>query len=493
MVTDQQVRRLRQKLMEGKTQQAAAAAAGMSTRSARSWQRGSMPSEQPEPRRWRTRPDPFIEVWEEEVEPLLRRDLEGALLATTILEWLEERHPGQFSPSHLRTLQRRLRDWRALNGPEREVFFPQDHPPGREAQLDFTHGGELEVTIGSQPFPHLFFEFVLSYSGWRFVDLAFGETFEALRQGVQGALWTLGGAPQVVRSDNLSAATHQLKETRGRTLTQRYGALLEHYGIRSTRTNPRSPHENGVAEQAHYRLKTAINQALILRGDRDFPDVAAYQTLVQEVVAKRNQRSQTKLAEERGYLQPLPPAPVPEYTVYRTKVGRWGTIRATHQTYSVPSRLQGYEVEVRQYADQLEVYYKDQLVARMDRLHGEQKARIDYRHVIWSLVRKPGAFARYRFRDQLFPTQTFKLAYEALVRWRGERADIEYVRILHLAAGTLESRVEQALSQLLAQGDPFDYAGVRDLAAPVMPQVPQLASLGVPDLKVYDALLQGVS
>jgi hypothetical protein len=199
MVTDQQVRRLRQKLMEGKTQEAAAAAAGMSTRSARSWQRGPMPSEQPEPRRWRTRPDPFIEVWEEEVEPLLRRDLEGALLATTILEWLEEHHPGQFSSSHLRTLQRRLRDWRALNGPEREVFFPQDHPPGREAQLDFTHGGELEVTIGKQPFPHLFFEFVLSYSGWRFVDLAFGETFEALRQGVQGALWTLGGAPQVVR------------------------------------------------------------------------------------------------------------------------------------------------------------------------------------------------------------------------------------------------------------------------------------------------------
>jgi hypothetical protein len=150
-------------------------------------------------------------------------------------------------------------------------------------------------------------------------------------------------------------------------------------------------------------------------------------------------------------------------------------------------------VEVRQYADQLEVYYKDQLVAQLERLHGEQKARIDYRHVIWSLMRKPGAFARYRFRDQLFPTQTFKLAYEALVRWRGERADIEYVRILHLAAGTLESRVEQALSQLLAQGDPFDYAGVRDLAAPVMPQVPLLTSLGAPDLKVYDALLQVVS
>jgi len=212
--------------MDGMNQEAAAAASGMSVRTARRWQRGRLPSEQKKLRPWRTRADPFADVWAGEIEPLLGKDTDGALEATTVLEWLEERHPGRFSQAQLRTLQRRLRDWRALHGPEQEVFFPQVHPPGREAQLDFTHCGELEVTICGEAFVHLLFEFVLSYSGWRFADLAFGETFEALVKGLQGALWKLGGVPEVVRSDNLSAATHELRHTRGRTLTERYGAVL---------------------------------------------------------------------------------------------------------------------------------------------------------------------------------------------------------------------------------------------------------------------------
>lgn len=163
-----------------------------------------------------------------------------------------------------------------------------------------------------------------------------------------------------------------------------------------------------------------------------------------------------------------------------------------NRTYSVPSRLCGHKVEVRQYPDYLEVYYKGQMVERLERVRGEQKARIDYRHIIWSLVRKPGAFARYRFREHLFPNQVFRQAYDALSRWYGGRADVEYVRILHLAAGTLEARVERALSQLLLTGRSFDYAAVQELAAPTPPQIPQLPLLSAPDLKVYDALLQGV-
>jgi hypothetical protein len=426
------------------------------------------------------------------VEPLLRRDPEGALQATTVLDWLEESYPGQFSPAQLRTLQRRLRDWRALHGPEQEVFFPQVHPPGREAQLDFTDAGELRVTIAGRPLAHLFFEFILSCSGWRFVDLAFGETYEALQKGLQGALWDLGGVPIVVRSDNLSAATHELRESKGRTLNQRYAALLEHYGLQATRTNPRSSHENGVVEQGHYRLKTALDQALLLRGSRDFPSQETYVAFVQGVVDKANRRVQGKLAEERCHLRPLPPAAVPEYTTWHTKVRKWGTIRVTNKTYSVPSRLCGHQVEVRQYADYLEVYYKGQLVEQLERVRGEGKARIDYRHIIWSLVRKPGAFARYRFREHLFPSQVFRSAYDALGRWHGGRADVEYVRILHLAASTLEARVEGVLSQFLETGRPFDYAAVRESAAPAPSPVPQLSSLSPPDLRVYDALLQGV-
>lgn len=491
MVTDQQIRRLRQKIMEGKRQEAAAAAAGMSVRTARTWQRGALPSEKRRDRHWRTRPDPFAEVWDEEIEPVMRSDPDGVMRATTILEWLEEKYPGRFNRGQVRSLQRRLRDWRAIHGPDGEVFFPQEHPPGREAQLDFTHGEGLRVTIAGEAFPHLFFEFVLSYSGWRFVDLAGGETLEALIKGLQGSLWELGGVPEVVRSDNLSAATHELKHSRGRALNERYGAVLAHYGIRPTTTNTYSPHENGVAEQSHYRLKSAIDQALILRGSRDFPTIEAYLAFIREVGRKRNSRAEPKLSVERQHLRPLPPAPVPEYTTYRPKVSKWSIIRVAQKTYTVPARLKGMEVEVRQYADHLEVYYKGHLVQEMERLHGAGGASIDYRHIVHSLVRKPGAFARYRFREHLFPTQNFRLAYEALGRWRGERADVDYVRILHLAATTMESDVDRALSVLLGSGEVFDYLKVRDLAAPLPPQMPALASLGTPDLKVYDALLVG--
>ena len=280
------------------------------------------------------------------------------------------------------------------------------HPPGREAQFDFTHCGELKVTIAGQSYPHLLFQLILSHSGWRYAEVAAGETFLALQQGLQNALWTLGGVPEVVRSDNTSAATHELRSSRGRALNDNYAALLDHYGLRSTRINPGQSHENGVAEHAHYRLKDAIDQALILRGSRDF--AAALDS---------------------------------------------------------------------------------HLVERMERVRGEGEANVNYRHVIGSLVRKPGAFARYRFREQLFPTMHFRLTYDALREWRGERADVEYVRILHLAATTMEATVDSALSLLLEAGESFDYAEVRDLAEPKVPEAPVLTLSGQPDLKIYDRLL----
>jgi hypothetical protein len=476
--------------MAGKSQEAAAAAAGMSVRTARQWEFSeSLPSASKAARSWRTREDPFDGVWDEEIVPLLARDDERVLQATTLFELLESRHPGRFAPGQLRTLQRRLRDWRAVQGPDREVFFEQVHPPGREAQLDFTHATELGVRIGGEPFEHLLFEFVLSFSGWRYVCLAYGETFEALVDGLQGALWELGGAPEIARSDNLSAATHELRRTGGRALNDRFAAVLAHYGLRSTRIHPGRSHENGVVEQGHYRLKSALAQALVIRGIRDFETVAAYEAFVQEVVQKLNRSSLVRLAEERPHLRALPSTRVPSYTVYRVKVRKWSTIRLSNKTYSVPSRLRGHEVEVRQFADVVEVVYQGTVVERMPRLRGGREHRIDYRHVIWSLVRKPGAFARYRYREELFPTPVFREAYDALSRSRGERADVDYVRTLHLAASTLECTVEQALRELLEQRVPFDYAMIRERAIPTQPEIPKLATPEVPDLRVFDALL----
>jgi hypothetical protein len=489
MVTNEQVRLLRQKRMNGKTQEAAAAAAGMSVRTARKWESGPLPSVEKSERDWRTRHDPFGGVWDEEIVPLLRRDEHRILQATTLLDLLESRHPGRFGVGQLRTLQRRVRDWRALHGPDREVYFEQEHPPGREAQLDFTHCAELGVTIAGRQFDHLLFEFILCFSGWRWVGLAFGETFEALVDGLQGALWSLGGVVEVVRTDNLSAATHELKRTGGRALNDRFAAVLVHYGLESTRIYPGRSHENGVVEQGHHRLKSALAQALIIRGSRDFASVEHYEAFVAEVVERLNRPKLSRLAEERAHLRPLPSSRVPSYTTYRVKVRRWSTIRIWNKTYSVPSRLRGHEVEVRQYANQVEVFYHGKLVERMPRLRGGREHRIDYRHVIWSLVRKPGAFARYRYREELFPTPAFREAYDALCRFRGERADVDYVRILHLAASTMEVLVDRALRDLLDRGVRFDYAMLRELAAPERPNVPVLTSPALPDLRIYDALL----
>jgi hypothetical protein len=358
--------------------------------------------------------------------------------------------------------------------------------------VDFTHGTELGVTIRGEALKHLLFVFKLSFSAWTWICLAFGETFEALVSGLQGALWELGGVPQVVRHDNLSAATHELRLSGGRSLNKRFEDVLEHYHkMRSTRINPGESHENGIAEKGNDLTKSKLEQALLLRGHRDFDSVAEYEAFAKDVVEQTlnsRQRVVEALSIERHHLRPLPAAPVPNYTKHFPKVRQWSTIRVARRTYSVPSRLRGHTVEVRQYPDVLEVRYADKVVETIPRLRRDGAARIDYRHIIWSLVRKPGAFARYRYREELFPTTTFRLAYDALCGWRGERADVEYVRILHLAASTMEARVDDALTQLLQTDEPFDYVAVKALAKPEAVTLPDV-KIADPDLAMYDRLL----
>jgi hypothetical protein len=492
-ITDEQVRLLRRKLMEGKTQEAAAAAAAMSERSVRTWREGALPSEGKQVRTWRTRKDPFDDVWLSKVVPLLVDDKKRILEATTILEALnKEREEGEskFDGGQVRTLQRRMRDWRALHGPEQEVFFQQEHPPGRECALDFTNCNELGVTVEGEAFPHLLFELVLSCSTWTAIGLAFSETFEALVKGFQDALWSLGARATIARSDNLSAATHELKGG-GRKLTERWKAVLDHYDMTSTRIAPGNSNENGGVEQRHNRTKRAIAQALILRGSKDFASSSAYIAFARGVVDEtHNDKIADRLAAEREHLLPLPSTRVPDYTIWTPAVRCWSTISVNKRIYSVPSRMIGHQVQARQYADVVEVYYRGRLVQTMPRLRGEKTARIDYRHVVWSLVTKPGAFARYRYREELFPTLVFRRAYDALTSTHGDRADIEYVRVLHLAASTMECTVEAALVQLLAEGARFDYVDVKTRVKPERPLIPEMAPLK-PDFAVYDGLLAG--
>ena len=233
-----------------------------------------------------------------------------------MLAELQDGFPGKYEDGSLRTLQRRMRDWRAVHGPEREVMFAQEHVAGREGAFDFTNANELEVTLNGEPFEHLLFEFVLSFSGWTYTQLAYSETFEAMSSGLQGAVWELGGVPAVWRSDNLSAATHEIRLTGGRRLTRRYADLLAHYRASSTRIEPGESHQNGVAEQKHGRTKSLLSQHLTIRGSRDFCSVEEYEAFVEGVVSRSNRGREAKLALEREQLVALPPMRLPTYTTY---------------------------------------------------------------------------------------------------------------------------------------------------------------------------------
>lgn len=489
MVTDQQVRILRRRIGRGQTQEAAAAAAGMSVRSARQWKSGPLPSASRKPRSWRTRKDPFDEVWQSEIVPLLRTDTLGRLEATTILEHLQGRFPDRFDDGQLRSLQRRIRDWRALEGPAKEVFFEQVHEVGREAAVDFTHCDGLEVLIAGEPFEHLLFDMVLPASGRTETMIAYGESFEALVAGLDRCFQRIGGVPHVLRMDNMSAATHDLRIKRGRAVNERFQAVLDHFGLQLSLITPRRAHKNGVVEKRNDRLKRVLEQALILRGNRRFASVAEYQRFIDEVVGRRiNLPNAAKFERERSALRPLPQGSLTCYTVWQPKVRRWSTIRVNSRTYSVPSRLIGHQVTVHQYHDHLDVFYAGKLVDSPQRVRGKEGHRIEYRHIIDSLVRKPGAFRRYRYRDELFPTLAFRRAYDRLRTTHGERADVEYVRILHLAARTMQTRVTAVLEDLLASAAILDYATVRERIDPPTFTVPQL-SIPTPDPSVYDALL----
>ncbi len=348
------------------------------------------------------------------------------------------------------------------------------------------------MTVGGQVLRHLLFEFVLVYSKWTWVCVAFSETFEALVDGLQRALWALGGVPSELLTDNLSAATHELKGGSGRGLTRRFADVCDHIGLQKVRRiNPGKSNENGAIEVRHRLTKKILEQALVLRGSRDFDSLEKYERFVQGAIERMHNRHVTEaLAEERALLRELPARRLPAYTSSTPRVRKWSTIRVRSRIYSVPSRLIGHEVEARLYPDTVEVWYRRERVGIFPRLRGEGGHRIDYRHIIGSLARKPGAFANYRFREDLFPTLVFRRAYDALLSSHGARADVEYVRILKLAADTMEAKVDATLAILLDRHESFDYLDVEALVRPCEPEVP-LISIPAPDLRGYDELIGG--
>ncbi|WP_421910594.1 IS21 family transposase [Parahaliea mediterranea] len=443
----------------GATQEVAAAKAGLSVRSGRRIEQSGGVRTQSE-RDWRTREDPLEAVWSTELVHLLEN--EPSLTGTTLLDYLEEHYPEHYDQRILRTLQRRVKQWKALHGPDREVMFRQQAVVSQQGFSDFTHP-DSPITIQGKPFSHLLYQFRLAYSGWRSVTVVQGgESYAALACGLQRALKQAGGSPLEHRTDSLSAA----RKNRENAWTDDYAKLCAHYGMQPTRNNPGQSHENGVVECANGSLKQRLSQQLKLRGHADFDSVGAYQSLIDKVVDKLNRRTRSRFDEEQLSLQPLPGDEMADYRTFNVKVTRSSTIEVKRVVYTVPSRLIGERIQVRVHHDQLALYVGQQLALTLPRVYpkpGEQRGRsVNYQHVIRSLASKPQAFRYSQLRDDLLPDDNYRELWKLADQHLEPREACKWiVTVLRLA---FEYDDEECLGlDLLAEARAGRFASIKDI------------------------------
>jgi transposase InsO family protein len=486
--------RLYMKFRQTNTAPIAAAKAGFSPSTASRLDKDPrLPSQRKAPR-GRRRPDPLASVWDSEIVPLLQAA--PSLRPVALFEEIIRRHP-ELGPGIRRTLERRVRSWRALHGPEQEVIFRQVHEPGRMGLSDFTDMADLAVTVAGQPLDHRLYHFRLAYSGFEHAHVVLGgESYVALAEGLQNALWALGGAPREHRSDSLSAAFRNLDRDAREDLTQRYDALCTHYGMEPSRNNTGIAHENGAIESVHGHLKKVIEDALLLRGARDFADLCAYRRFIDEVVGRRNARNTARIAVERAALQELPDRRTADYEDAIVTVTSTSGFVLRKVFYSVPSRLIGHRLRVRLFDDRLEVYLggTHQMTLPRGRAHpnGRHGHVVDYRHVIHSLRRKPMALMGLVYRDQLFPRQAYARAFEAMCAKLPARVAcrtmVDLLALAHERA--CEAELAERLDEDLKAGRLPDLKSLRALFSPDADAVPDITVSYAP-LSAYEELTRG--
>lgn len=478
----------------GSLQSTAAAKAGFSTRSAKRFEKGSHIKEHHP--KYGSSSDPFGKVWKADLVPLLERD--PFLAPITLFRDLQERYPQEYPDSLLRTLQRRVRDWKAVNGKEKERIFRQEHPPGFQGISDFTVCDELRVTIKGTPLPHLLYHFRVPFSGWAYAFVILGgESYTALSTGFQNALWELGGVPETHRTDSLSAAYKNLNESAREDLTKAYNEMCAHYDVRPTRNNKGVKHENGGIEGPHGHLKNKLDQKLRLRGSRDFSCQQEYRDFVSAIARSDNLQRQAKVAEERKHLKSLPRHKVRSHDIENVHVPSTGIITVRQAYYAVPSRLIGHTLMIHVYDDRLECFYAASHIITFDRLRwsktGPRPRNIDYRLVIPELVRKPQAFRHYVFRDDLFPSDEFRQVWILLNAELDERmACKEMVQILKLAADGFEQQIAVELRKSLKHQRTPSSQELQNLFKGLKQTVPSL-EIEQHDLCSYDELLKQIT
>jgi hypothetical protein len=439
-ITEKQVKLYMESRQCGQTQKVCAARAGISERSGRNIEKGHRQNPKVTNRVWRTRKDPLAIVWESDLVPMLQAS--PKLKAITLLEYLQDQYPGHYEHHLLRTLQRRVKHWRAISGPNKEVMFRQIHPPGVQGLSDFTQLKGTTITIGGVAFKHCLYHFRLAYSGFSDMRVTIGgESYSALAQGLDRALNKLGGVPKEHRTDSLSAAFRNIDDAAVDDITLRYKQLCQHYDMKATRNNRGKGHENGSVESSHGHLKRRIEQALMLRDSQDFNSVEAYQDFVDQVVLRHNRNHHTKINHERAYLHALPKHRAVLYSERRATVSSTSTIQVHRVTYTVPSRLIGETLLVRLYDEQLICYLGATQVITLQRIYARNKnvtaRQVDYRHVIDSLVKKPGAFCGCQYRDDLFPDSNYRAIWTYVrAHLSLKKANQFMVQLLYLAAKT---------------------------------------------------------
>jgi hypothetical protein len=490
MITNQQYQRLMSEYKRTGKISVSAMKADVHPQTARKYiKAGRSPAEGQAKHTWRTRPDPLDKIWPEGTSML--RDA-PELEAKTLFEYFLARPDGGLEESHLRTFFRRVRHWRATQGPEREVFFAQERKPGELLQLDWTYAKELLVTIAGEELDHLFCHCVLPYSDWQWATRCLSESFLSLVSGLQAALGQLGKCPPHLGTDNTSAATHELEQMPGRPrgYNSDYLELCTHYDLIPVTIHVGCPHEQGDVESQNRHLKRRLRQHLLLRGSRDFASLEEYDRFVQAVVRAANAKRQKRLGEELACMRALPAGRLAEYREYAPVVSSQSLIRVRGHSYSVPSRLIGHTLRVELYEAHLKVHLGRDLLFGLPRLRGRQRALVDFRHVIVELLRKPGAFLHYRHREALYPGAVFRAAHDRLVADHGERPGVlEYLQVLKLAAEETVEKVEPALRGQLARPGKWRALQVREQLQPAARPVIELTGL-TPSLDAYDALLE---
>ena len=450
-----------------------------------------LPSSQ-KPARGRRRPDPLVDFFDAEVVPMLKAA--PGLRAVAIFEEMQRRHPG-LSTGARRTLERRIRSWRAVHGADQEVIFRQVHEPGRMGLSDFTDMADLGVTIVGVPLDHRLYHFRLAYSGFEHAHVILGgESYVALAEGLQNALWALGGAPLEHRSDSLSAAFRNLGQDAREDLTRRYDALCAHYGMQPTRNNRGVAHENGAIESAHGHLRKAVRDALLMRGVSDFDDLASYRRFIDEIVSRKNAHHAKRIEAERPALQDLPGQRTCDHEETLVTVTSSGGFTLKKVFYTVPSRLIGHRLRVRLYDDRLDVFVGATLLMTLLRGRapgcGKRAHVVDYRHVIHALRRKPMALLNLVYRDQLFPREAYRLTFDRLLEKLPDQSACRLmVDLLALAYDrACEAELAMLLAADLAAGQLPDLATLRTRFAPDPAGLPEIIVHLTP-LVDYDQLL----